>query len=184
MKTIKWNSTYFGTTHGYLSYSFMMEESLCYSGMGWTHEQIKLLESLLGESYVQLMSGESIEITNEAMSSIHSIWSDARYKKYHKVYIPREADMDIVKTIYEAWKNDSAIMIEFKEGYEMYPSEEEENDGAVVSDNGLIHVAYVGKSTGTKPVLLHLASGRSHGGGEFMFTGIKSVKMVDLRCAA
>ncbi len=184
MSTIKWNPTYFADGKGYLSYSFMIGEEQYYSGMGWTQDQIAKLEEILGDSYHTLIGGESIEITKEFLSSIQAIWHNLRYKKYNCVYVPRDADMEIVKTIYEAWEMQLPVMIEYKAGHEMYPSEEEMEEGACVSDSGLIHVAHIERSTGNRAILLHLSSSRSYGGGEFMFGGIKSARIVGLRGAA
>lgn len=184
MSTIKWNPAYFADKMGFLSYSFMMDNQQCYSGMGWSHEQIKKLEILLGDNYCTLINGEAVEISKETLSNIQDTWHGLRYKKYNRVYVPRDANMEIVKTVYEAWEMRLPVMLEYEEGYEMYPSEEDEEDGACVSNNGLVHIAHIGRTTGSKPTLLHLASPCSYGGGEFMFKGTKSVKIVGLRGAA
>lgn len=178
MTTITWNPTYFADK-GYLAYSIQHGEEKGWSGMGWDLKQFAKIEILIGtEKFNSLSAGEKIEISGDEMKTIHSLWSDLRYKKFKLVYIPREAKKEVAEVLYEAWETRRAVMLEYEEGYEMYPSEEDEDDGANVSDNGLVHVAYIGKSTGTKPILLHIAGERSCGGGEFMFAGLKSAKLL------
>ena len=175
--TLTFNATYFGPQEGYLGYSFGDGDNGGFSGMGWTHDQIKAIQPVLGEKvYAGLMAGKQITVDSVKFTEIHKIWHSMRYKKYRKVYVPRDANMEYVKTMYSAWENQSPVMLEYEEGYEMYPSEEDEQDGACTSEDGRVHVVTIGKSTGEKPQMLHLASSRSLGGTTVMFSGLKSVK--------
>jgi hypothetical protein len=161
----------------HLSYGFISNGMQCYSGFGLKNEAVvKKMSSLLplGVQH-DFLEGKTIEVENSVFDSIRSLWHSMRYKKYKSVYVDRDANMAHVAQIYAAYKSRELIMVQYEEGYEMYPSDDED---ACVSDDGLNHVLYVGKSTGVKPVLLHMESSCARGGGEFMFKGITSIKRI------
>lgn len=159
----------------YLSYGFDCDGSECYSGFGLkTDAFAKKISTLIPTALQQdFLDCKTVEVNDEVFSSIQSEWFKSRYKKYKGVYVSREADMDFVKAAYVAYENQTPVMIQYEDGYAMYPSDD---DNSCVSDDGLTHVAFVGKSTGVKPVLLHMESSCVGGGSEFMFSGIKSIK--------
>lgn len=159
----------------YLSYGFLMDGSECYSGFGLKNEAFaKKISTLLPLALQQdFLDGETVEVNEKVFSSIQSEWFKSRYKKYKGVYVSREANMDFVEAAYEAYETRTPVMIQYEDGYAMYPSDD---DNSCVSDDGLTHIAYVGKSSGVKPVLLHMESACVGGGMEFMFSGIKSIK--------
>ncbi len=171
---LRLSKNYFKEDHHYLSYSINCKDGeKGYSGMGWTDKDLEKLKELVDVD--KLQNKETLFIDQKIMSKIHTLWSKLRYKKYRSVYVPREANMEFVKIAYEAWENENPLMVEYKKGYEMYPFDEE---NGCVSEDGLTHVLYIGKSTGKIPILLHLESKCSSGGTSFMFTGIKSIKAI------
>jgi len=168
----------------YLSYGFLMDGNECYSGFGLKNNAfVKTISTLIPAGLQQnFLDGKTVEVSEKVFGTIQSEWFKSRYKKYRDIYVSREANMDFVKIAYEANENRIPIMIQYQEGYEMYPSDDE---NSCVSDDGLTHIVHVGKSSGPKPVLLHMESACIGSGMEFMFSGIKSIKSVGgALCAA
>jgi hypothetical protein len=162
-------------TGPYLGYSFDCEGNKCWSGFGlkstaFAKKISTLIPFALRKSF---LSGKTVSIQDNVFSDIQGMWFDSRYKKYKDVYVSTEANIENVAIAYEAFKNNTPLMIQYSPGWEMYPSDDE---NSCVSDDGLNHVAFIGKSTGIKPVLLHLEGSSSDGGSEFSFHGIQSIK--------
>jgi hypothetical protein len=158
----------------YLGYNFELDGSECSSGFGlknmaFARKISTLIPLKLRKAF---LAGKTVEVTENVFSDIQGMWFDSRYKKYRDVYVTIEANDEFVAAAYEALENQTPIMIQYSQDWEMYPSDDEHS---CVSDDGLNHLAFVGKSTGIKPVLLHLEGSCSSGGAEFSFHGIKSI---------
>jgi len=147
----------------YLSYGFLMNGEECYSGFGLNNDTFaKKIASLVPTDLQKdFLDGKTVEVKDKVFRSIQSEWFESRYKKYRDVHVSREANMDFVEVAYAAYKNRTPVMIQYEEGYEMYPIDD---GNSCVSDDGLTHIAYVGKSTGVKPILLHMESACIGGG--------------------
>jgi hypothetical protein len=162
-----------------LSYSFQMDGKAAYSAMGWNGKSFEKIQTIIGEDrFSNLISEKRVDISGVELGDIQEMWHKTRYKKYQDIYVPKDADMGVVAVMYDAYKARENVMIEREEGWGSYPSEEDEALGASVSDDGLVSVVRIGKSTGITPVLLEIAAPSSTGGGEFMFAGIKSVQII------
>ena len=174
MKTITL-TTFTGDTP-YLSYGFDCSGEKCWSGFTLFDEKFtKTIAALLPEDNQKLfLSNAEVEIEDELFSVISMTWHKRMYKKYRSVYVPRDANMEHVKVAYESYLNRVPVMVQYMEGFEMYPSDDE---NSCTGNDGLTHLAYVGKSTGVKPCLLFLESQCSGGGSSFMFAGIKDIKL-------
>ena len=99
------------------------------------------------------------------------------YKIYKGIYVDKEASNEILEKVYDAYTNNSKVLIEYKDGWESYPSEEEVRDGAVVSDDGKTHIVRIGKTTGIKPIFITVNIGAS-GGESLSFSGIKKIQEI------
>ena len=159
----------------YLGYSFEHEGKKCYSGFGLKNIAFaKKISTLIPfAKRKSFLAGKTVSVEESVFSNIKKMWFDSRYKKYRDVYVSNEAKLEFVAIAYEAYQNRTPIMLQYGPGWEMYPSDD---DNSCVSKDGLNHLAFVGRSTGVKPVLLHLESSCSSGGSEFMFHGIQDIK--------
>ena len=165
----------------YLSYQ--IDES---SFSGFTLFDAEFTEKIIAlipkDQQKEFREGKPVHIQDSIFREIREVWHRRMYKPFKDIWVPRYADDSIVPYVYEAYENGIPLMVRYKKGYESYPFDEE---NACVSDDGLTHVLYVGKSTGQKPVLLHLESKCASGGSEFFFAGITEVKsLAGTLCAA
>lgn len=181
MKTIRYTDH---DSKPYLSYKFMCDGESCMSGFTlFDGKFTKKISGLIPEPLQKnFLSHQEVEIDEEVFDAIRSAWHKKMYKKYRSVYVNRDANMEHVAVAFEAYENRVPVLVQYEEGYEMYPYDD---DNSCTSDDGLTHVAYVGKSTGVKPCLLFMESKCSGGGGSFMFHGIKDIKLAGgALCAA
>ena len=103
-------------------------------------------------------------------SQLQKVFHKEMYKTYKGFTVDKNASTDILAKVYEAYSTNSKVMIEYKDGWESYPSEEDMLDGAIVSEDGKCHVLKIGKSTGEKPIFLSI-HGSSLGGESLCFAG-------------
>jgi len=148
------------------------------SALGYTKADLATDISALNIHYDdKLLSTNGITITDDEYSSLYSLWFDRRYTKYLGLYWNSKdlsAKKDIAKTISQARESGDPLCVIFEDGYCSYPSEEEE-EHAMVSQDGLTHIIRVGQTTGEKKFPLALASKYSDGGGILDLFGIKEV---------
>lgn len=149
-----------------------------YDAMSFT--KITLLAGLKesGISYEEnLLFSKGITITEEEMTSLHNFWFDERYTKLDGLYFNTKDLKDkreIAKTICIAKETDTPLCIIYEEGYCEYPSDEDEKY-SMVSEDGLTHIIYIGRTTGVRKFPLALVSKYSDGGGILSLGGIKEL---------
>ncbi|PCI30139.1 MAG: hypothetical protein COB67_02315 [SAR324 cluster bacterium] len=153
-----------------LGYSFEMDEGIASSCFAVSIEAVQKI-------CPALLDGTTHKYVEETYTKLHEAFFSERYKVYKGITVSKTAKREHLQLVHQAYKNCQKLMVEYEEGYEMYPSEEDDNN-ASYSDNGLVHIFSIGKSTGVKPIFLQLASSSSFGGSEFMFTGVKKISLV------
>lgn len=148
------------------------------SALGYTKADLVTDISAINIHYDdKLLSTIGIVITDTEYSSLYSLWFDNKYTKFRGLHWDSKelsAKKDIATTISQAIISGDPLCIIFEDGYCSYPSEEDE-DNAMVSQDGLTHIIKVGQTTGEKKFPLALASKYADGGGILDLFGIKEV---------
>ena len=83
------------------------------------------------------------------------------------VWFTKDTDLKFAKFCVEAIKNRRRVRINYKNGFEDF--------SGYHGGDGLHHTMYIGKSTGTKPIALHICNNRSLG-GEALLTCEKAIE--------
>ncbi|ENN6469975.1 hypothetical protein AB9X29_003776 [Vibrio vulnificus] len=117
---------------------------------------------------------DMVDVTEGQLSALWDAHVEERYKVISGIYVPRDAKRSQVKTLLDAYRNRTPVLLEYREGYEMF------DDDACATRDGLNHVCYVGKTTGSMKSLIHLTSPNSVGGPLLSFSGLKSVTAIPM----
>jgi len=152
-----------------VSYNFSCGEDTCYSCF-----KVPLL--IVEKIDATLLNGEMRKDT-DLFNTLREAFHKSMYKKYKKVFVKRDANKHIIEAVYNAYENQSRVMVQLKDGWEFYPSDEDESR-AIYSTDGKNHIGRIGKSTGEKPILLFIENGAS-GGDEVSYNGIESIQEID-----
>lgn len=166
MFKVKFISNYFGSSQGYLSYS--IEDG--WSGFGLSKVAVENISP-------KLLDGELHEILDVEFKSLQAAFMKEKYKTYKGFHVNKSAERKHLNIVHEAFISSMLVVIEYEEGYESYPSEDEGNP-YFVSESGRVHIVGIGRSTGETPVFLSMAGPDHIGGEEFSFHGIKSINLV------
>lgn len=160
-----------------LTYSFDMDGEIAYSCF---KVNLNIIKDVIKDMKLlkSLELREKILISNDLFSEIQEKWFLSNNYEYKKVWFPINADKKFVKIFMEAYKAKCSVMAIYSEGYECYPSEEDEDNGAVCSEDGLTHVYRVGVTNGKRVSALALETGNSMGGSIFMFAGLVDLKII------
>jgi len=147
-----------------------------YCGFGISLEKLKTFLNNNHINYDDKALTVGTTMSNEDFTKLQSFWFDDRYQEHRGFYFCREhlsSKKDIADTIVSAINSSTPLCVIFEDGYWAYPSAEETDP--MVSQDGLIHIILVGKTTGDKKFPLALASKYSDGGGILSLSGIKEV---------
>jgi hypothetical protein len=116
-----------------------------------------------------------LELSDDVFSELRSAHTEQLFKNVSGYQVSKCAKVAHVKLLAKASKLSLPVMVEYEAGYEMF------NEGGFVSDNGLVHTCWIGKSTGVQKTLLHLDTPHSSGGAAFSFHGLKSVTLIETK---
>jgi len=151
-----------------VNYKFKMGDDVAISTFKVSKDKVAVIAP-------ELVDG--VRVDNEDIyKKLYAEFIDERYKIYKGVYVDKEATDEQLEIVFEALEYDKNIFVEYEPGWEIYPADDELD--AICSDDGLTHVYRIGKSTGEKPILLAIELGE-YSGGEFVFKGIKTLKLVN-----
>jgi len=148
-----------------------------WSSMGWDSE---VLKTFLNDNHIEydykVLTTVGIKIEYDKFSSLQEYWFNDRYQNYKGLMFDRRdlnSKKEIADTICTAVETNTPLCVIYEDNYCQYPSDEEIDP--MVSQDGLVHIIMVGKTTGEKTFPLALASKHSDGGGILSLYGIKEV---------
>lgn len=108
------------------------------------------------------------EITGEIFNQLQEAHQEEYYKSVNGFYVPRDADLTLVRKLIEALHAELPVMIEYETGYEEYSASH-------TSSNGLVHTCYLGCSNGPLKTLLRITQPSGSTAQAFSFAGLRSV---------
>lgn len=114
---------------------------------------------------------------NVLFDKLYEAFYETMYKKYKNFYVDINASNELLKKVHDAYIRRAKVMIEYKEGWESYPTDEELENGAIVSEDGRVHIVRIGRTTGEKPIFIVVENG-AYGGESLCFSGIKNIQEI------
>lgn len=115
---------------------------------------------------------ELMEITGDEFNQLQEAHNEEYYKTVSGFYVPRSADLNLVKKLVEAYRMELPVMLEYSKGYEQYSMTNSSSDG-------LVHTTYLGCSTGPLKTLLTKQKCFDENAQAFSFEGLRSVYVLN-----
>ena len=101
-----------------------------------------------------------------------TIFGVTPYREYKGFWLSEDTEVSVADTLIEAYQSKKRVLIVYKEGWE--------NFTGYHGGDGLHHHIYIGKSTGSKPIMLHIVSKRSCGGG-ILITTSRAIESITIK---